>query len=202
MPQRPALRRKEDVGRRLDRRRLVGRGIELVELPLRLHLPLRLVAAGLGLHRQWLAADRELDRHCPAKLPGEARVGVEEADVVAARLLALAGAGDRDRREPVDLAERRNVVSSVGRAVSGAAGRLRARPRERRDDYAFCAEDGHWFRPRYTEGKCPLCGKAVPGGAPPLPLLARSDRSWLGLALLALESLGMIALVLFMYFSS
>jgi hypothetical protein len=32
--------------------------------------------------------------------------------------------------------------------------------------------------------------------------LARLDRSWLGLALLALESLGMIALVLFMYFDA
>jgi hypothetical protein len=93
-------------------------------------------------------------------------------------------------------------VSSVGSAVSGAAGRLLARPRGRRDEYAFCPEDGYWFRPTYTEGKCPLCGKVVPGGAPPPPLLARIDRSWLGLALLALESLGMMALVLFMYFES
>jgi hypothetical protein len=93
-------------------------------------------------------------------------------------------------------------VSSIGRAVSGAAGRLLARPRGSRDEYAFCAEDGYWFRPSYTEGKCPLCGKVVPGGAPPLPLLARIDRSWLGLALLALESLGMMALVLLMYFKA
>ena len=92
-------------------------------------------------------------------------------------------------------------MSSVGRAVSGAAGRLLARPRGRRDEYAFCPEDGYWFRPSYTEGKCPLCGKVVPGGAPPPPL-ARIDRSWLGLALLALESLGMMALVLFMYFEA
>ena len=68
--------------------------------------------------------------------------------------------------------------------------------------YAFCPEDGHWFRPRYTDGTCPLCGKAVPGGAPPRPLLARLDRSWLGPALLALESLGMIVLVLVMYFKA
>ena len=91
-------------------------------------------------------------------------------------------------------------MSSVGTAVSGAADRLLARPRGRRDDYAFCPEDGFWFRPTYTEGKCPLCGEAAPGGAPPLPLLLRSDRSWLGLAALALESLGMLALVLLMYF--
>jgi hypothetical protein len=89
-------------------------------------------------------------------------------------------------------------VSSVG----SAAGRLLARRREARDDYAFCLEDGYWFRPAYTEGKCPLCGKVVPGGAPPLPVLARIDRSWLGPGLLALESLGMMALVLLMYFKA
>jgi hypothetical protein len=91
-------------------------------------------------------------------------------------------------------------VSSVGRTVSGASGRLLARPRERSDGYALCPEDGFWFRPSYTEGKCPLCGEVAPGGAPPLPLLRRMDRSWLGMAGLALESLGMLALVLFMYF--
>lgn len=94
------------------------------------------------------------------------------------------------------MAERRGVVSGVGRA----AGRLLARPRAREDEYALCPEDGHWFRPAYTEGMCPLCGRVVAGGAPPPPLLARLDRSWLGLGLLALESLGMIALVLLMYF--
>jgi hypothetical protein len=93
-------------------------------------------------------------------------------------------------------------VSSVARSVSGAAGRLLPRPRERRDDYAFCTRDSFWFRPSYTEGKCPLCGEVAPGGAPPLPLLLRTDRSWLGLGLLALESLAMMALVLFMYFQA
>jgi hypothetical protein len=83
--------------------------------------------------------------------------------------------------------------------VSGAAGRLLARPRGRTDGYAFCPEDGFWFRPSYTEGKCPLCGVVAPGGAPPLPPLRRIDRSWLGMAALTLESLGMLALVLFMY---
>jgi len=86
--------------------------------------------------------------------------------------------------------------------VSGAVGRLLARPRARRDHdgYAFCPEDAFWFRPAYTEGKCPLCGELAPGGEPQLPLLLRSDRSWLGMAALALESVGMLALVLFMYF--
>ncbi len=89
---------------------------------------------------------------------------------------------------------------SVGRTVRGAADRLLGQPRTRRDAYAFCSEDGFWFRPSYTEGKCPLCGEVAPGGAPPLPLWLRSDRSWLGMAGLALESLGMLALVLLMYF--
>ena len=93
-------------------------------------------------------------------------------------------------------------MSSVGRTVSGTAGRLLARPRDRRDGYVLCPNDGFWFRPSYTEGKCPLCGEVAPGGAPPLPLLLRSDRSWLGLAGLALESLVMLGLVLFMYFQA
>jgi hypothetical protein len=42
----------------------------------------------------------------------------------------------------------------------------------------------------------------APGGAPPRPLLARIDRSWLGLGLLALESVAMMTLVLFMYFKA
>jgi hypothetical protein len=84
--------------------------------------------------------------------------------------------------------------------VSGAAGRVLARPDGRLDGYAFCPEDSFWFRPTYTEGKCPLCGAVAPGGVPPLSLLRRMDRSWLGLAGLALESLAMLGLVLFMYF--
>ena len=91
-------------------------------------------------------------------------------------------------------------MSSVGRAVSGATGRVLARPSAPRDGYVFCREDGFWFRPSYTDGKCPLCGTVAPGGAPPLPLLRRMDRSWFGMAALTLQSLAMLALVLFMYF--
>jgi hypothetical protein len=92
-------------------------------------------------------------------------------------------------------------VSSVVSAVSGVADRLLGRTRGP-DRYAFCSEDGYWFRPSYTEGKCPLCGKVVPGGAQAPPLLARTDRSWLAPALLALESVAMMALVLVMYFKA
>jgi hypothetical protein len=91
-------------------------------------------------------------------------------------------------------------MSSVGRAVSGVTRRLPARSPQARAGYAFCVDDRFWFRPAYTEGKCPLCGKVAPGGAPPLPLARRMDRSWFGLAGLALESFAMLALVLFMYF--
>lgn len=84
--------------------------------------------------------------------------------------------------------------------VGGAAGRVRARLRGRHDTYAVCPEDGFWFRPLYTDGKCPLCGEAVDGGAPRLPLSVRIDRYWLGIAALALASIAMSTLVLLMYF--
>lgn len=96
------------------------------------------------------------------------------------------------------MAEGRNVVSAG--AVGGAADRLLARLAGRGDDYVFCPEDRFWFRPRYTAGECPLCGEAAPGGAPPPPLLARIDRSWLGVGTLALVSVAMAILVLLMYF--
>jgi hypothetical protein len=91
-------------------------------------------------------------------------------------------------------------VNSVTSALSGFTERLHARRQERHDDYVFCPEDRFWFRPAYTEGKCPLCGEVAPGGFRSLPLLQRMDRSWFGIAGLVLESLGMLALVMFMYF--
>jgi hypothetical protein len=94
------------------------------------------------------------------------------------------------------------MTSSVTRAVSGAAGRLRAQPQEQPDGYAFCAKDSFWFRPAYTDGRCPLCGEVAPGGAPPPPLLARLDRAVLGMGVLMLASVGMSVLVLVMYFQS
>jgi hypothetical protein len=90
-------------------------------------------------------------------------------------------------------------VSTAGKAVSGG-GRLRVRPRDPAVGYAFCSKDSFWFRPAYTEGKCPLCGEVAPDGAAP-SRLAGIDRSWLGLGGLALLSLVMLALVLYMYFT-
>ena len=66
--------------------------------------------------------------------------------------------------------------------------------------YAFCAEDRFWFRPGYTEGRCPLCGEPAQGEVPSLPLLRQIDRSALGVASLALLSLAMLVLVLVLYF--
>lgn len=93
-------------------------------------------------------------------------------------------------------------MRGVGTSVSDAVRRLLPRRRRDRDGdgYAFCSTDAFWFRPAYTEGKCPLCGELAPGGAPPLPLLLRSDRSWLGMAFLVLESFAMLAVVMVMYF--
>jgi len=91
-------------------------------------------------------------------------------------------------------------VSTIGKTVREAAGRLRARPQQQRDGYAFCAADSFWFRPAYTDGRCPLCGAVAAGGAPPVRRRLLMDRSWLGLAGLVLESVAMLVLVLFMYY--
>jgi hypothetical protein len=86
--------------------------------------------------------------------------------------------------------------------VARLTGALRTEPQEQPEGYAFCANDSFWFRPAYTDGRCPLCGEVAPGGAPPLPLLARLDRAVLGMAALGLVSIGMSVLVLVMYFQS
>lgn len=91
-------------------------------------------------------------------------------------------------------------MSSVGRASNGTTGRVLAWPQERREGYAFCRGDRFWFRPAYTEGRCPLCGEPAPGGASPLPLFLRIDGPWLWMAGLVLQSLAMLTLVLLMYF--
>ena len=88
-------------------------------------------------------------------------------------------------------------MTSMVRTVSE---RLRTRQDDPHDEYVFCTNDRFWFRPAYTDGKCPLCGAPAPGGPPEAPLLRRMDRSWFGMAGLAIESLGMLILVLFMYF--
>jgi hypothetical protein len=85
---------------------------------------------------------------------------------------------------------------------TGIGSRLQAWGQERRDRYALCPTDMFWFRPAYTEGKCPLCGDHAPGGTPPLPLVRRLGGSWFAMAGLAVESVGMLVFVLVMYFRS
>lgn len=88
-------------------------------------------------------------------------------------------------------------MSGVARAASLLAG-----PRDPHEEFVLCRTDGFWFRPAYTEGKCPLCGELAAGGEPPLPLLLRIDRLSLGMASFVLLSLAMSALVLFMYYKT
>jgi hypothetical protein len=90
-------------------------------------------------------------------------------------------------------------MSTVATA-RGAAGRLIAPLRGRGDSYAVCPEDGFWFRPVYTGGKCPLCGEKLASGAPRLPLLLRIDRFVLAMGALGLVSLAMCGLVLYLFF--
>ncbi|HLX32705.1 MAG TPA: hypothetical protein VKR79_08040 [Gaiellaceae bacterium] len=80
--------------------------------------------------------------------------------------------------------------------MSAVAARLRGH----RDRYAVCPEDGFWFRPVYTGGKCPLCGEEVVGGPPRLPFLVGLDRFWVAMAALVLSAIAMSALVLVLYF--
>jgi hypothetical protein len=71
------------------------------------------------------------------------------------------------------------------------------------DDYAFCPDDRFWFRPLYTDGKCPLCGEVAPGGgAVALPLHHRADRFLIGMAGVALVSVATSAFVLYAYLAA
>lgn len=84
--------------------------------------------------------------------------------------------------------------------TSVLSGRLLPRPRDRHDGYALCAKDGFWFRPAYTDGKCPLCGDVAPGGGPAPPMFVRIDRFTLGMATVGAVWLAMTAFVLYVYF--
>ena len=63
----------------------------------------------------------------------------------------------------------------------------RARPRSRGSRRAYCEADRWTFDPRYTQGKCPICGWQ-PEGAPDAPywlaLARRVDWQIVGLFLL------------------
>lgn len=91
---------------------------------------------------------------------------------------------------------------AVKSALGGAAGRVRSGLRGRSEHYAFCPQDGFFFRPLYTGGTCPLCGEAVAdgAGAESLPLLMRFDRFRFGMTVLVAVWIVMSALVLVVYF--
>ena len=91
-------------------------------------------------------------------------------------------------------------MSSVAVKAKGVTGRVGGGLLGRREEYAFCPQDGFFFRPLYTEGKCPLCGEEAPEGTPSLPLLMRFDRFRFGMTVLVGVWLVMSALVLVVYF--
>jgi hypothetical protein len=67
------------------------------------------------------------------------------------------------------------------------------------DVQAICPVDSWPFRPRYTEGRCPLCGWEAPGAVVRLPLSRRLDSfSWMALSLIGLSVL-MLILVVVLY---
>lgn len=77
--------------------------------------------------------------------------------------------------------------------VAWHAARMRKKPPTTR---AFCEVDGWSFDPRYTEGKCPICGWIAPG-APDAPLwltLARRFEWEVGGLLVLLAVLAVIGL--------
>jgi len=64
---------------------------------------------------------------------------------------------------------------------------------------AVCPADHFEFSPRFTDGKCPLCGWLPFGGPVTLPWSARIDRFWVMLGALALVSIAMSVLVVLAY---
>ena len=71
--------------------------------------------------------------------------------------------------------------------------------RSSREAQAICPVDAWAFRPRYTDGHCPLCGWELPGAVVALPLSRRIDSfGWMVIALAAL-SVVMLIVVVSMY---
>jgi hypothetical protein len=67
------------------------------------------------------------------------------------------------------------------------------------DAKAICPVDSWAFRPRYTDGRCPLCGWEPPGVVVRLPLSRRVDAfGWLTVSFV-LASVAMVVLVALVY---
>ncbi|TMC48712.1 MAG: hypothetical protein E6J14_11580 [Chloroflexi bacterium] len=92
------------------------------------------------------------------------------------------------------------VARRFGRLSDGLAGwRTTVAAREAR---AICPVDSWPFRPRYTDGHCPLCGWEAPGVIAFAPLSRRIGTfGWMVVGMFA-ASMAMSALVLVTYFRS
>ena len=77
-----------------------------------------------------------------------------------------------------------------------------AAPPVTRAGYALCADDRFWFRPAYTDGKCPLCGEYATGGVPELSWWARIDRMTIAMTALVVAAVAMTVLVLVTYYKA
>ena len=88
---------------------------------------------------------------------------------------------------------------SSSTAPAGGLPRLLTGWRDRPDEgRVICPTDRWAFRPRYTDGHCPLCGWEPPGVIVRLPLSRRIDTvGWatIGLALMSIVLLFVVLLV-------
>jgi hypothetical protein len=85
----------------------------------------------------------------------------------------------------------------VSADVAHAGGRFRRHA----EPQAICPIDDWAFTPRYTEGRCPLCGWQAPGAE---ELAARAGRDWFwpAIAVLLVVSVVMGVLVVLTYLRS
>src|SRR5581483_1666107 len=113
----------------------------------------------------------------------------EKTTLAAAALLLLAVHDHRRGRES-------RVVAHGQRDMTD----LIARFRGRRDEVlAHCPNDDWDFRPRYTEGCCPICGWRAEDVGFSEPLMARLDWFWPAMGFLALVSIVMAIAVIVTY---
>jgi hypothetical protein len=84
--------------------------------------------------------------------------------------------------------------------VSPGTEPLRRHGRRGREPQVVCPVDDWAFTPRYTEGRCPLCGWEAPAGAEAAG--SGGDWFWAGMAILVAVSVTMGVLVVLAYVRS
>jgi hypothetical protein len=94
------------------------------------------------------------------------------------------------------------VVAGGGEAAGVSAGTEPPGRRTRggREPQAVCPVDDWAFTPRWTEGRCPLCGWEAPADA--AAARGGGDWFWAGMAILLAVSVAMGALVVLAYVRS